>query len=93
MKKCPVCGYEMPPSDYADSHRRNQAMAERYAQGDTYQAIADDFGISKGRVRQLVMRVKRDEMLREALERGYGAGDCTMHAASRALRRYRSDVE
>ena len=78
MKKCPQCGYEMPANDYAGSHARNLEMAERYAQGDTYQAIADTYGISKGRVRQIVLRLKIDQMTQQALERGYGLAAIAM---------------
>lgn len=47
---------------------RNQAMAEAYRAGRTYQQIAHRHGISKGRARQIILRVERLQMIEQQFE-------------------------
>ena len=57
MRKCPNCGYEEPKPR---NDKRNRQITERRNNGETLSAIATDFGISKGRVRQIVIRENRE---------------------------------
>jgi hypothetical protein len=41
-------------------HERNEAIVERYAAGETLEAIGTDYGLSRERVRQIAKRLRPD---------------------------------
>jgi DNA-directed RNA polymerase alpha subunit len=69
MIKCPNCGYEEPE---ANQRNRNLAIVAKYhAEDVTLADLADEFGVSRERVRQILGRAKFEKERKEVIRASY----------------------